>query len=113
MNINRSTSSMNFTSTFIPYNSKKALGFYLNNLKSVTSFKPVGFYNKSAEAMQKKIGHGQIGVSVNKGGLLFAGKDTAADNCIGKILSLLDNDVKFVDGLSEVRSKSSVLDTLV
>lgn len=108
MNVSRTNSQQNFTSTLIPYASKKPVSFYLSPLKDFFELKVFG--KESPEALRDKIKLSQAAIGFNKDGLLVVGKDRGADNFIGRILKKVDSDVKYVDDAPEMKVDGPVLD---
>ena len=111
MNINRTNSQQNFTSTLIPYASKKPVSFYLSPLKDFFELK--GFGKESPEALRDKIKLSQAAIGFNKDGLLVVGKDRGADNFIGRILQKLDSNVKHVDDAPELEINGPELNIMI
>lgn len=99
--INNVNSQQNFTSAFIP-KSNKAVSTYTDALTKYFELK--GFGKISNEAARDKISLNQAAVTLSDGGLTILGKDKSADNFIGKMLKLVDNNIKYVDDAPEFKS---------
>lgn len=108
MNVSRTNSQQNFTSTLIPYSSKKLVHTYLEPLNQY--FIVRGFGNESVEALRNKINLSQAAIGFRDDGLIVVGKEKSADNFIGRILKKVDSDVKYVDDAPEMKVDGPVLD---
>ena len=99
--ISNNNSQPQFTSSIIPYSSRKPLNTYLKPLNDY--FEVKGFGKETASVLREKISGAQAAVGFDKKGLLVVGKDKSADNFIGRVLKEIDPAVKYVDDAPEMK----------
>lgn len=111
MNVNRTNSQPNFTSSIIPYTSTKPLSHYFKTLDKYFTLK--GFGKESPEALREKIDFSQAAIGFDKKGMLVVGKDKSDDRFIGRVLKEIDPDVKFIDDAPEIEIDGPVIDLFI